>query len=220
MLKNLWTCIVKFLLIFCFIHRKVSKVSLEQKLLLGADTMNCWKTVNFTKQYGSHRLFILSSLTMFFTFIILYLPVTYFFVAYSHYDQYFFQLVIGLMLLYPIHKLFHYLPIAHLGNKVVKKVELNKFYIPTIIVRINEPISKVHFLITLCTPFLIVNILLLGVCYLFPHYVHYFTILIAFHVGICASDFIRGKDVIFAPKNSFIEENEDGIEILVLRCNL
>lgn len=178
--------------------------------------MICWKTVNFSKQYGPHRLFILSSLTMFLTFIILYVPMTYLSIAYRHYDSYFFLLVIGLMLLYPIHKFFHYLPIAHLGDKVVKRVQINRFFVPSIIVRINEPISKLHFLITIFTPFFVVNLALLVTCYLFPHYVHYFTVLIAFHVGICASDFIRIKNIIFAPKGSFIEESEDGIEILVL----
>ncbi|MFB6465227.1 DUF3267 domain-containing protein [Cytobacillus sp. Hz8] len=181
--------------------------------------MNCWKTINFSKQYGSHRLFILSSLTMFFTFILLYVPSTYFFVSYKHDNHYFIFFVLGLLLLYPIHKLLHYLPLAHLGNKVVKKMGINKYYLPTIMVRINEPISKNLFLLTLTIPFFVITLFFVVACYLFPHYVHYFTILIAFHVGICAPDFIRVKNILFAPKDSFIEESKDGIEILVLRSN-
>jgi hypothetical protein len=80
---------------------------------------------------------------------------------------------------------------------------------------VNEPIKKWLFLTASLMPFVIINPLLIFACYLFPHYVHYLTIILAFHVGMCVSDMISVKNVLFAPKGSFIEENDDGIEILI-----
>ncbi|MGS2777999.1 DUF3267 domain-containing protein [Robertmurraya sp. GLU-23] len=178
--------------------------------------MNCWKTINFTRQYGSQRLFILSALTMLFTFILLYIPATYLFVATTFYDNHFIYFILALILLYPAHKLLHFLPIAHLNEKVRKTVDLKFGFIPTIKIQITEPIKKYQFLIALLSPFVIINSVLLAACFLFPHYAHYFTILIAYHIGMSVSDLICGKDVITAPKNAFIEENEDGYEILII----
>lgn len=48
-----------------------------------------------------------------------------------------------------------------------------------------------------------------------PQYVHYATILLAYHIGICAVDLFYAKAVISAPKGALVEENEDGYEILV-----
>jgi hypothetical protein len=213
-----------FLLQFFSVHRKVSKVSGTYEAykilnlhLEGDLRLNCWKTVNFTRQYGSQRLFILSALTMLFTFILLYIPATYLFVATNFYDNHFIYFILALILLYPAHKLLHFLPIAHLNDKIRKVVEIKYGFIPTLKIQITEPIKKYQFLIALLSPFVIINTGLLIASFIYPHYAHYFTILIAYHIGICVPDLIYGKDVIRSPKNAFIEENEDGFEILIIK---
>lgn len=177
--------------------------------------MNCWKTFNFNKHYGSQRLFFLSSLTMLLTFIIIYVPAQYLFGATSFYDNYFLLFIICLWIMYPFHKLLHYLPVAHLGNKVKKIATIKYGLLPVIDIKVNEPIAKWKFIIALFTPFIVINGLLLLACFCFPHYVHYLTILLAFHVGICFSDLVRAKNVLSAPNRSYIEENDEGFEILL-----
>lgn len=56
--------------------------------------------------------------------------------------------------------------------------------------------------------------LILGSMY-FPAYMHYFCIALPFHIGLCVPDFIFIKHLLFAPKMCFIEEFEDGYEVLV-----
>ncbi|MBG9443211.1 DUF3267 domain-containing protein [Cytobacillus firmus] len=180
--------------------------------------MNCWKTINFTKQYGSQRLFILSSLTMLATFIFTYVPATYVFMPGSFYDNYFIFFAAGLWLMYPVHKLLHYLPIAHLGIIVKKQLIIKYGFMPIIYIRITEPISKRLFLTATLAPMFIINSLLLAACFVFPHYVHYLVILFAFHAGLSFSDIVCAKNVLNAPNQSYVEENEDGFEIL-LRSN-
>lgn len=178
--------------------------------------VNCWKTINMSKQYGFQRMAFLSIITMLFTFIFLYVPITYFFIpASAFYDKHFHFFIFGIILLYPLHKMMHYLPIAHLGAKVRKRIEWKYGIYPIIHIRVSEPISKPLFLLSLFFPFIIISFFFVCLCLLLPNYIHYFTILSAFHVGICVPDFIYGKNIVRAPKQCFIEENDEGFEILI-----
>jgi hypothetical protein len=177
--------------------------------------MNSWKAINLNKQYGQQRVIFLSILTMLFSFIFIYVPVNYIFVPTSLNDKYFILLLIGLWLMYPLHKIIHLLPIIPFNKNIQKKITMKYFIFPIINIRIVDPISKWFFIFSLIMPFMVINALLIMSCYTFNNYVHYFTILIAFHIGICVSDFICIKKVLFAPNHAYIEENEDGFEILV-----
>lgn len=119
--------------------------------------------------------------------------------------------------MYPAHKLLHYLPIAHLGAKIKKRIEWKFGIFPIIQIRVQEPISKPLFLVALLMPFFMITAALVYACFLFPHYVHYITILIAYQSGISVPDIIWAYNILQAPKQSMIEENDDGIEILVVR---
>jgi hypothetical protein len=178
--------------------------------------MNCWKTINISRQYGSQRLFLLSSLTMLFSFIILYVPVTYLSVSPLK-SNYFIFLIVSIACMYPMHKLFHYLPIAHLGNRVKKKVVMDGF-LPIIHIRVSEPIRKWNFLLALFAPFIGIGLMISAGIIFLPSYSHYFTILLAYHIGLCVSDFICAQNVLFAPNGSYIEENDEGFEILINRA--
>ncbi|MFE8700229.1 DUF3267 domain-containing protein [Cytobacillus sp. FJAT-54145] len=179
--------------------------------------MNCWKTINITKQYGSQRIFILSIITMLFAFILLYIPSSYLFVSSSFNDNYFLVFCAFLFATYPLHKLCHYVPVISLRDKLKITTRLKFGFYPIIHIRVTEPISKHLFLTALLMPFVVINSILLAGCFLLPDYAHYFTILLAYHIGLCVSDMICAKDILFAPKHAYIEENEDGFEILVCR---
>lgn len=181
--------------------------------------MNCWKTINFHKEYGSQRLFIMSSLTMISTFLFLYVPITTYFAENVLYDNYFDLFLVCLIFIYPIHKLLHLLPMMHLGEKVKKTVHVHFHLVPTIEIRACDPIGKIQFFLALITPFLVITSILILSCFLFTHYVHYFLIIFAYHFGLCVPDFIRMKNLWNSPKECYVEENEDGFEILVNRIN-
>lgn len=158
---------------------------------------------------------MISLMTMLLTFIILYVPISYFFVTTTLYDNHFFLFVSGIILMYPLHKLLHYLPIAHLGSKIRKKLEWKYGIFPLIQIRVQEPISKSLFLFALLLPFTSITVVLVFACFLFPHYIHYITILIAYQTGLSVSDLVYAYSIIRAPKEALIEENDDGFEILV-----
>jgi len=181
--------------------------------------MNCWKTINLQKQYGMQRLFIISSLTMLITFLFLYVPFTAYFSQNRLNDNYFLLFLFCMLITYPVHKLLHYLPMIPLGKKIKKMFYIHYYIFPVISFRAQDPIKKWNFLLASVTPFIVLNAVFIGGCFLFTHYVHYFLILFAYHFGICVPDFIRMKTLWKAPSNCFVEENEDGFEILISQAS-
>jgi Putative zincin peptidase len=176
--------------------------------------MHCWKTINLERQFGFYRVFLLSSIIMMMVFSFIYVPIN---LVYSNsfYDNHSLVFVFGLLSIYPLHKLIHLLPIFPYVKKMRWRWDRKLLILPIVSLRVDRPISKNLYMIALLAPFLVINSILLYGCIQFPHYSHYFAILLAFHSGICAIDFIYAKQLMNSPKNALIEENEDGYEILI-----
>ena len=176
--------------------------------------MHCWKTINVKKQYGLERLFILSSLVviMVFSFAYTFLGI----INDIHKsDDYFWIFMIAFLGVYPLHKLFHFIPMLGLKGKI-KFIVFNQFrFIPILHLRIIEPIQKSRFLFILLAPFIFVNTLLIIGALAIPIFAHYFTILFAYHCGICLIDLIYVKNLSKSPKCALIEETDAGYEILI-----
>ncbi|RFU62270.1 DUF3267 domain-containing protein [Bacillus sp. V59.32b] len=179
--------------------------------------MNCWKSINLTRQYGNQKMFALSLLTMLISFVSLYTFISVLFKETVFYDDYSILFTISVLSLYPVHKLLHYLPLSLHSEKLKAEVQYKWGIVPVCKVKVDSLISKQFFLLVLLMPFMVVSISLLLCAVVFTHYAHYFTILLSLHAGLCVSDFISLKNVIGSPARSFIEENEEGYAILIRR---
>ena len=183
--------------------------------------MNCWKAINIKKQYGTQRMFYPVFLNYVVCIYFSLCTCVYVFVPTTFNDQLFLIIVYRIMAyVFLFIKFFIYLPLFPLGNKVKKSFMLNIHVFPYIQIKVDEPIAKWLFLLSLLAPFIVINSLLVAACYFFNHYVHYFIILLAYHIGLCVSDFICAKNVLSAPNQAYIEENEDGFEILVRQSKI
>jgi hypothetical protein len=178
--------------------------------------MHCWKTINLEKQFGHSRVMLLSCLVMMMVFTVIYVPVN-LILSKDLYDTHFYIFLTGMILVYPLHKLLHIVPVLSYVNKLRFKVKFHLFFIPVVSFRVSEPISKYRFILALVFPFIIVNSVLVSGCIMMPHYSHYFTILTAYHTGICTIDFLYAKCLLYSPRDAMIEENEEGYEILNLQ---
>ncbi|AJD90655.1 hypothetical protein JMA_13380 [Jeotgalibacillus malaysiensis] len=176
--------------------------------------LHCWKSINVKKQYGFYRIFFLSAILVLTVFSFLHVSIQ-LISDQPMYDQYFLWFAIGFFLIYPLHKVFHTLPLAGFISLIQLKTRFHFFCVPIMSVRVNKPIPKVFFIMALVSPFLIINGVLLYASTLFPGYAHYFTILTAYHTGICLVDFLYARSLFRSPKGAFIEEDDDGYEILV-----
>ncbi|WP_342526077.1 DUF3267 domain-containing protein [Chryseomicrobium sp. FSL W7-1435] len=176
--------------------------------------MQCWKNINIKRQYGYDRLFLISSFIVFIVFSFTYIGMS-FFVESNRSSDYFIVFLISFLAVYPTHKILHYLPLSRLQGSVKLKRYMHFHIVPMFMIRICEPIAKGRFIFALLLPFLVLSTVFLAGMYIFPVFAHYFIILFAYHCGMCVIDLIYVKELLHSPKKAWIEEIEDGYEILV-----
>ncbi|MEI5906448.1 DUF3267 domain-containing protein [Bacillus spongiae] len=177
--------------------------------------MHCWKSINLEKQLGFNRLFLISIISGTAIFSLFYVPLN---LLFSHTldDQYFLLFISSMLILYPLHKVFHLIPLLPVIKNVRLTIVWQFSFLPIISIKVKEPIRKYIYLSSIFCPIILLNALLLVGCWQLPNYIHYFTMLIAYHGAICTIDVIYAKYLLFCPKDAMIEESDDGFEVLVL----
>jgi hypothetical protein len=130
-------------------------------------------------------------------------------------DQNFFLFIAAILAIYPLHKLFHLLPLLGCRKCIRLIVKKRMKILPIISLHINEPVPKLRFIMTLLSPFLAINAAIIIMSMLMPSYSHYFAVLLAYHSGLCLTDLIYIRNLAHSPKDALIEETDTGFEILV-----
>ncbi|WP_019240382.1 MULTISPECIES: DUF3267 domain-containing protein [Bacillus] len=177
--------------------------------------MQCWKSINLNKIYGTQRIVIISLLIMLLSFISLYTIISMGITADKLKDDYDFYFLCSLFMLYPLHKMLHLLPLLFVAKKVKVKHRRPYKFLPVLDIKVKDPISKWLFITTLLTPFVVITSILLFYTTTQPAYSHYLTILLSIHIGICVPDLLTFRNVLHSPQNSYVEENEEGFKILI-----
>ena len=176
--------------------------------------MHCWKTINVKKEYGSSRLFMFAVMTGMGVFTTFYVLLSLIYTAPLS-DRYFLFFALAIGTVYPLHKAFHFLPLAR-SRKCLEFILRKQFgMIPGISLHIKEPVAKTRFLFALLAPFILINSAILLMIVLFPAYIHYFALLLAYHCSLCLTDLIYVRHLLHTPKYAFVEETDTGFEILV-----
>ncbi|MCT6924661.1 MULTISPECIES: DUF3267 domain-containing protein [Bacillales] len=176
--------------------------------------MHCWKTINVASEYGILRLTLLAVLTFVAVFCSSYV-LTSLQLRAPHTDRYMLLFFIAFLLLYPLHKAFHYIPLFDYRGKMKFRWKKIFRFVPILRMRLLEPISKKRYIFALLAPFLLLNSLFLAIAIFFPLYSHYACLLLGFHSSICLIDLINAKHLLRAPANALIEETPRGYEILI-----
>jgi hypothetical protein len=177
--------------------------------------MTCWRTINLSRDYGFHRIVLMSIITMFFTFVLFYIPLNLMHPkAHLNEDGILF-FALGLLLVFPIHKLLHGLPLFILRKKFRLTITSYILFMPVLTIRLKETLTKSTIIAALSSPFFLITALMLLGSFMFPGYIHYFSIIAAINLGLCVPDLICLRHFLQAPKTSQIEEVEDGYSILI-----
>lgn len=131
-------------------------------------------------------------------------------------DDFFWLFAIGMIMVYPFHKLFHFLPLLMIRDHL--KVTVNRLYgmLPIVSIKVCEPINKYRFIFSLLSPFIFINSAILIGALAAPHFAHYFIMLLAYHCGMCLIDLIYVKNLSKSPRSAFIEETDAGYQILII----
>ncbi|MFT4416722.1 DUF3267 domain-containing protein [Fredinandcohnia humi] len=177
--------------------------------------MTCWKTINLSKDYGFHRITLISFISMFIAFILFYLPLNLMYSSIELKEDGSLYFLFALFFIYPVHELLHVLPFWMSGKRIMINVKWKYGIVPFVSTRSKRSLSRPFAILVLITPFLFITCLTLGMCVVFPGYIHYFTIAAAINFGLCVPDFIYLSQFVKAPKSCLVEEIEDGYDILI-----
>ncbi|GIN19292.1 MAG TPA: DUF3267 domain-containing protein [Bacillus bacterium] len=176
--------------------------------------MHCWKAYNVDRKHHFFRRFFISAMISVSVFIISYVTMQAI-EAREFNDEFFLVFLCSFIILYPVHKFFHIVPIISYYKHMKWEIERYFRILPVIDLKVEHPIPKARFGLALILPFMALNVLLLILLFLYPQFGHYITILLAYHNGISAFDLLYFKTLFLSPKNALVEENDEGYEILV-----
>lgn len=177
--------------------------------------MNCWKTVNVTREVGTNRINLISFLLGLLSFIVLFLPFSIIHQSNNMKDHGIFPLLIGLALLPIAHKLMHILPLILTNKRLKLKWHFIKGLIPICTLLTQTKTSKQITIFFLLAPTIFLTVPGLIASYLFPNYFAYCLIFTAFNIGLSYTDFLYAIRLIKAPKKCIVENAKDGYDILV-----
>ncbi|MDY0396015.1 hypothetical protein RWE15_18620 [Virgibacillus halophilus] len=95
--------------------------------------MNCWKSINVTKQYGLHRLYFISFLTGLLSFIILYVPVSIMHGTHAVKEIGMIGFIAAILLLPIVHACMHILPLILVKKRInLKKYRARSLLLPSL----------------------------------------------------------------------------------------
>ncbi len=178
--------------------------------------MNCWKSFNISKQYGSFRLTLLSFVGAVFYYILFYLSFekTFLNAHFTGYDLV--ALTAAMFFVWPAHKLLHILPVLMSGKKASLSFEKSRLHsIPVIYTNIPCTLKKRTSVFVVLCPFVLLTAGSCLVSFFLPSYIYFFAVIGAMNFGISTKDLVYFVHLIAAPADAFIEDDRTGCKILI-----
>ncbi|WP_088102681.1 DUF3267 domain-containing protein [Halalkalibacter urbisdiaboli] len=177
--------------------------------------MNCWKTINISRDYGTLRLIMFSGCTMLFSFLLYYLVISTFVHTTAYSIKISFSLFIaGILAIIIIHKCLHCLPIWVSGRKGTLTWKW-MYGFPVMTLSLCTPLTKKLYVISLLMPVIVITSCTSLASIAFPTYLPLFSILAAVNFGLCFYDFIYVSYILKAPRQSYVTNHSEGVHILV-----
>ncbi|WP_099222026.1 DUF3267 domain-containing protein [Listeria costaricensis] len=177
--------------------------------------MRCLKSVNTERRDEFNRRFLKSLLIWLAALCIIFLARNFF----THDDfstKYNLLAFIGLLLIYPLHKMLHILAAWKYRAGVAVHFKRHFYIMPCMQVRIHRIIPKWRYIASLIFPFVLISVCLIGLMVVYPLYnTPIFLILLSVHIGMSYPDFIHIRKLWHMPRNCFVEDAERGFSILI-----
>ncbi|WP_010093723.1 DUF3267 domain-containing protein [Ornithinibacillus scapharcae] len=176
--------------------------------------MNCWKSINLDKHYGLKRINLISCFIGLIAFILLYVPF-----SMLHLDKQVQQVgilvfIIAIVLLPTLHSFMHILPLIIMNRRINLKITRKKV-LPIFTFYIVSHISKKNYIISLIMPSLLITIPCIVAGIIFPMVYVYALLIAAVNIGLSFLDFLTIRHLWKAPNNAYVENGEEGFDILL-----
>lgn len=176
--------------------------------------MNCWKSININKDYGLQRLIILSFLISLCYFIIFYVTLSLLFPTVHYNGISFSYLVLSMLLVFPIHKFLHCLPVWLMGRKAYLQLRFENYMFPMIYCKYPSVLPKAVSLVATIAPTVLITSGSIIGCLLFPTYIPLFSIFSSLNIALGITDAIYIIHLWNAPRSAFLEDNHFSFHIL------
>jgi Putative zincin peptidase len=122
--------------------------------------------------------------------------------------------VLAIILLPTLHSLMHILPLFVL-NKRIKLICIRKKALPILTFYTDSHVSKYASILSAITPTITITIPGIIMALLFPSLYVYLLIATAINIAMTVIDFLYIRHLIRAPRNAYIENGDDGFDILL-----
>ncbi|MFU0788668.1 DUF3267 domain-containing protein [Cerasibacillus sp. JNUCC 74] len=180
--------------------------------------MNCWKSINLTKEFGRNRLFIVSSLIALSAFIFLYVLISMLQGASTKVSEAGMVPFLLLLVLLPtIHSCMHILPLIMMNKRIKIIFKLKNKCFPVFYYYTKYHLTKKAYTLVAIAPTILLIIPGVVASYYFNHYTVYILLLTSIHIGLAFMDLLNICYLWRAPKQSLIENKgeENGFDILI-----
>ncbi|MFB4163740.1 DUF3267 domain-containing protein [Alteribacillus sp. JSM 102045] len=177
--------------------------------------MNCWKSINLRKEYNPFRLMLFSLSFMVFTFIFSFLGFSLYYKNITYAELSMLNTFGFLLLLYPIHTLLHLIPLWFVGVRIQTNVKNKQKKIPALMMKFTKPVGRNFYICAMLFPTLFISLVSLIGAITFPPYMYYFLLVFSFNTGLAVYDFIYIKQLLGAPRQCLVEQNKNGMDILL-----
>lgn len=177
--------------------------------------MNCWKSVNITKEFGLSRLYLVSFLTGLLAFIFLYVPFSILQGDIHVNESGIVPFILGLVLLPTIHSFMHILPLIMMNKSVKFIYKTKNKKLPVFTYYTKSQLTKKVSLMVALAPTILITIPGIAASYMVADFYVYILLFTSVHIGISFIDFLYVVHIAKAPKKSFIENDRNGFDILI-----
>ncbi|WP_087973353.1 DUF3267 domain-containing protein [Oceanobacillus rekensis] len=175
--------------------------------------MNCWKSINIAKEFGQHRLLLISLIIGVLSFIFLFVPISLLHGTTTVNESGILPFMIALLLLPFLHSFVNMLSLITMQKqtKIYFKSKVKCF--PSF--HTEAHLSKLESLMVSLAPTLFITLPGLIASLVVADFYVYILLFTCIHIGITFIDFLHVLHIIKAPRRAYIQNAHDGLDILV-----
>ncbi len=177
--------------------------------------MRCFRSVNTERRDEYNRIILKGALVSFIALCVLFLGHN-FLVSSNFETTYNLVSFLGIILIYPIHKMLHVIALFRYHSGLQVGIKKHFYLLPCLHVRIKQMVPRKRYIFSLLFPFLFILFIFFGIALLVPIWNSpVFLILLSIHIGMCCPDFIHVNRIRKCPKNCYVEDGKRGFSILI-----
>lgn len=177
--------------------------------------MNCMESIHIMRDYGSIRLMTISIFLMLAFFTLYYVMFQIIHPGFPVSAAHPLLLFGGLVIVYPLHKLLHALPVWLGGYHCHFSVSWRFRGYPLLFCHLNHPVPRNLGICVIVFPGTLLTLLAIISTWLAPQWLLYLAVAATLNIGLSVTDGIYAALLFRAPPYVYIEDSHDSFHLLI-----